>query len=652
MTFLSNGFLSEYKNKKVNWGFASGPNSIGEVTYRRTYSRDGEVWWETVQRVVEGTYNIIKEHCRHNHIPFKNELATLDAETMFDLIFNFKFLPPGRGLWAMGSSFIKERSTGMPLNNCAFASTEFLHEDPLAPFLFMFDVSMLGVGVGFDLKGAGQIAWNANFNNGKFNYVVEDSREGWVDSFKVQLEWALGIREDMPVFDYSLIRAAGEPIKTFGGVAPGAGPLINLHDKIFELVGVRNGDKFTSSDITDVMNLIGVAVVSGGVRRTAQIAFGESDDNEFLNIKNYQLHPERMDYGWASNNSLFMKVGDDYSQFSQRIIDNGEPGFLWLENAQNYGRMIESPNHKDYRAKGANPCNEQTLEHMEVCCLVETFPYHHETVEEFQKTLKYAYIYAKAVTLVPTHWKETNAVMLRNRRIGTSVSGVAQFVTYRGKRELIHWLSEGYKTVEKYDNIYSEWLCIRDSIKKTSVKPSGTTSLVVGATPGAHYPTDRYYLRRMRFVQGHPDLPAIEAAGYTVEKAIHEPNTMIVEFPVVGDEGVPVEKEVTIEDKMSIAVLLQKYWADNQVSCTVTFDPSSEGEKIAPLLSKYDSQLKGISFLPYPEQSSYVQIPYESITKEVYEARIKELKPIEWVKSTHDQSDMFCDGAACVINLK
>ena len=149
MTFLSNGFLSEYKNKKVNWGFASGPNSIGEVTYRRTYSRDGEVWWETVQRVVEGTYNIIKEHCRHNHIPFKNELATLDAETMFDLIFNFKFLPPGRGLWAMGSSFIKERSTGMPLNNCAFASTEFLHEDPLAPFLFMFSGCALNPATGF-----------------------------------------------------------------------------------------------------------------------------------------------------------------------------------------------------------------------------------------------------------------------------------------------------------------------------------------------------------------------------------------------------------------------------------------------------------------------------------------------------------------------
>ena len=96
--FLSETFLEQYKTKKVKWGFPSGPNSLGEITYRRTYSRDGEQWWQTVRRVVEGTYDILYNHCSRYNLPFDQGLSRYDAEQMYDLIFNFKFLPPGRGL--------------------------------------------------------------------------------------------------------------------------------------------------------------------------------------------------------------------------------------------------------------------------------------------------------------------------------------------------------------------------------------------------------------------------------------------------------------------------------------------------------------------------------------------------------------------------
>jgi ribonucleoside-triphosphate reductase (thioredoxin) len=646
MGFLSDEFLYEYAKTEPNWGFKSGPNSIGEITYRRTYSRDGEQWWETVQRVVEGVYEILENHCTHYNIPFDEHLAIHDAQEMYDLIFNFKFLPPGRGLWMMGTDYVRQRGT-MALNNCAFVSTENIDKDLSKPFEFLMDASMLGVGVGFDTRGAGKIAWNPSSQAEEF--VVEDSREGWVASMAAALEWGFGLRPQ-PVYDYSKVRKAGEPINGFGGVSEGPLPLIKLNHQLKEIIVANQGEKISSRNIVDIFNLIGCCVVSGNVRRSAEIAFGEVDDQEFLDLKNYEKNPERVEYGWASNNSLFAEVGMDYSRFADAITRNGEPGFIWLENIQKYGRMAETPNNKDWRVRGTNPCVEQSLEPYEVCCLVETFPHHHESIEEYQKTLKYAFIYAKAVTLGRTHWKETNAVMLRNRRIGTSMSGIAQFIANRGKKELISWCSDGYRTIQKYDRIYSEWLCIRESIKTTSIKPSGTVSLLAGATPGCHYPTFRYYIRRIRFPERHPDIERFIAAGYRVEPAINEPNTVIVEFPVQGDEKVSTEREVSVGEKLSVAVLLQRYWADNQVSCTATFDPEREGHLIPDLLAAYDTQLKGVSFLPMNDDGgSYVQMPYEAITKEVYEDRIANLQRIEWGESLHEETDSFCDGLACTI---
>ena len=110
------------------------------------------------------------------------------------------------------------------------------------------------------------------------------------------------------------------------------------------------------------------------------------------------------------------------------------------------------------QSPGRQPCLEQTLESYELCCLVETFPDNHEDFEDYARTLKYAYLYAKTVTLGRTHWSDTNRVMLRNRRIGCSVSGVAQFITNRGIDELKEWLNDGYDVIQKWDKQYSDWM--------------------------------------------------------------------------------------------------------------------------------------------------------------------------------------------------
>jgi hypothetical protein len=113
-----------------------------------------------------------------------------------------------------------------------------------------------------------------------------------------------------------------------------------------------------SRDIVDMMNIIGKCVISGNIRRVAEIALGEADDKEFIELKDYKLNPDRVEYGWVSNNSIYAELGMDYSQIAEKIRYNGEPGLCWLENMRAYGRMNDPPNWKDKRAAGGNPCLE------------------------------------------------------------------------------------------------------------------------------------------------------------------------------------------------------------------------------------------------------------------------------------------------------
>jgi hypothetical protein len=496
---LTDNFIDKYKRKKPPFGF----NGLGELVYMRTYSRvkengKNERWWETVRRVVEGTYSMQKQWIESHQLGWNAWQAQNSAQEMYERMFYMKFLPPGRGLWAMGTPITEEKNLYAALNNCAFVSTKTLKEDYSKPFCFLMDASMLGVGVGFDTKGAGEIVIKGvNKDRKEEIYQIPDTREGWVESLRLLLD-SYFHGTAVVEFDYRKVRDAGEPIKGFGGVSSGHEPLKEIHKDIRGVLEDNTGEPITITTIVDIMNLIGKCVVAGNVRRTAEIVFGDAYDEEYLDLKNYKVNKHRETYGWTSNNSIFAELGMDYTDVCKRITDNGEPGFAWLENMRGYSRLKNGKDNKDHRAAGGNPCLEQTLESYELCCLVETFPNSHESLEDYQRTLKYAYLYAKTVTLGKTHWPDTNRVMLRNRRIGCSVSGVAQFITKSGIDVLKNWLEEGYDTIQEWDKMYSDWLAVPRSIKTTSVKPSGTVSLLVGATPGMHYPESRFYIRRMR----------------------------------------------------------------------------------------------------------------------------------------------------------
>lgn len=708
---LNQSFLDLFVDKQPKWG------PVGYLTYKRSYARvkednSTEEFWETCKRVVEGVYNIQKIHCRTLLLPWDEKKAQTSAQEMFQRMWDFKWTPPGRGLWAMGTDLIHQKGSAS-LNNCAFTSTKDIDTDFPAPFTFLMDMSMLGVGVGGDTRGAGKVKLQKPRNSDQ-TFVVEDSREGWVDLVKVVLNSFVGKGYYPKDIDYSLVREKGTPIKGFGGIASGSEPLKEMVDSITKVLTPEDGEytRITSTQIVDVFNMIGKCVVAGGVRRTAEIMFGDLEDESFLFLKDptelnqasadlsmakasikenfgiedieriqsqdypaftgtgeYSLgdladkyydaqdrvnnHPLRS-HRWASNNSIFGEVGMDYKKIASMLATNGEPGIVWLNNIREYSRMGEAPTFKDMRALGCNPCSEQTLESFELCCLVETFPAHHTTLEDYMQTLKFAYLYAKTVTLVPTHDQRTNAVMQRNRRIGCSQSGIIQAINTLGRREYLRWCDEGYNHIQELDLQYSEWLCIPKSVKTTSVKPSGTVSLLCGATPGIHYPHSEYYIRNIRISKTSPLVEDCKKSGYIVEDDAYDKTSVVVSIPIHEEHFAKCKDDVSIWEQFANASDLQRYWADNQVSITITFKKDEVGE-IQPCLEHFETGLKSVSLLPLADSDhSYVQAPYIKITKEEFEEMHANMKPLQPSSAnTHEISAeaKFCDGDKCLLNF-
>jgi adenosylcobalamin-dependent ribonucleoside-triphosphate reductase len=667
---LSDEFVDGYRSKKAPFGYrdAAG-NSVGEITFLRTYSRlkeDGhkETWVDVCERVINGMYSLQKEHAKSNRLPWNDSKAQASAKEAFERLFELKWSPPGRGLWVMGTPIVNTQRNSAALQNCAFVSTkEMTKTDPSKPFTFLMEASMLGVGVGFDDKGADK-EFQIYEPQGEETYVVPDTREGWVKSLELIINAYLRPDQKTPLFDYSEVRPEGTPIKTFGGTAAGHQPLERLHNHITKLFSGRAGDKVTRKDIADIGNMIGVCVVSGNVRRSAELLIGRIDDQDFLNLKNAEVYPERNSYdpenpGWAwmSNNSVEAYVGADLDPIVEGIARNGEPGVIWLDVSRQYGRLVDPPNNKDYRVEGYNPCAEQSLESYEMCTLVETYLNRHESLEDYKRTLKFAYLYAKTVTLLPTHWAETNAIMQRNRRIGTSMSGVANFADNRGLPLLREWMDKGYETIKYYDTTYSEWLGIRESIKTTTIKPSGTVSILAGESPGVHWtPGGKYFMRTIRFANSDPMLPLFKMANYKVEPASESPNTTSVVYFPIKSESKRAEKDVSIYEKMALAAYAQRYWSDNSVSVTISFDPEKEASAVGTVLHLYDGQLKTVSFLP-SGNFTYPQMPYTQITEEEYEEEgTLKLFPIDFSGvyaglAADAIGEAYCTTDACEVKL-
>jgi hypothetical protein len=612
---------------------------LGRSTYLTKYSRNGEAWTDTIRRVVEGNLSLA---------PGATER---EAEMLFHLFWTGQALPPGRGLWVGGVD-------GIPADarfNCWY-TTLYGTDD----WCWVMNQLMLGGGVGVGLSDIHSLpevsqtparfaVWcrsdhpdiadvtpnEKSFLNGTTPvYRAPDSREGWVEAFRRVVTAAYEGRDY--IVDLSDIRPRGQPIRTFGGIACGPGPLTNLLRASWNIIREAAGRRLTSVECLDITNMIGFCVKSGNVRRSALIALGDAEDQAFRDAKKDMQ--KVLSHRHTSNNSIIFRSWDQIENFDwHRLIEDnlqfGEPGVF------NLPKVWET----DPGAKGVNPCGEQALHDREACNLAENFPGLFDDNTDANLSFRLLVRYCMRQRLTPLLDPKSHTVGLQNMRIGVALGGLCDF----------DWtpalLSEWYSTCRKEADDYAKELRVNRPITVTTVKPSGTISLLNGSSPGIHAPFAPYYLRRARLAKNDPMVPALMEAGVPCEFDQYDKtgHTLVFSFPMKARHTRTTVQSETIREQFDRQRAVQEYWADNAVSATLSFNAETERDILADCLKTNVPHLKSTTVLS--KSHAYPQAPYEAIDQDTYNALSSEIRNDHPLVRGSDFEMEECAGGVCPV---
>lgn len=635
---LTESFLAPYRKMRDVF-----PNLLARSTYLGKYCRDGETWTDTVRR------------CVIANIALDPNADVREAERLFDVVWRGKGFPPGRGLWTGGVE-------GIPVDaryNCHYGTIRSPED-----WCWVADMLMCGGGVGVGLQRVHELpevhlgdfaepeprifvlCSKSHPNEGEVMpddmisnpnacryYVVEDSRRGWVEALRMTLECAWKGRS--LVVNVSPIRRRGAPIRIFGGIACGPAPLAALVRNVWAIVRGAAGRRLRAIEALDITNHIGVCIKSGNVRRSALIALGLPTDLEFRDAKK-----ERgvvLAHRHSSNNSIIFESEDELRSFDYRALveDNalmGEPGIL------NLWRIRQ----EDPDVEGINPCGEIPLHDREACCLSEVYPATWMPGDD-DEILRLMTRYTLRQRLQPMSDARADAVRRKTMRIGVGLGGICDFgwTPYLLRR----WAT----TVREEATAYARELGVARPIATTTVKPSGTISLLNGSSPGNHAPFAAYYWRRTRISKEEPMAQALVEAGVPHEDCVYDVtgHTLVFAFPMRARGGAlrTVQNE-TVTEQIERQLIVQESWADNAVSSTITFGEGEKG-KLAELLEKYAPRLKSISCLP--RKHGYDQPPYEAIDRATYEDAMSKINLEHPLTAGGDLETEECEGGMCPV---
>ena len=628
----------------IPWG------EVGYPTFKRTYSRPTEngkteEWPDTIERVIKACNDQLG--CNFQEY---------EQDDIRDIMMNLKGTVAGRFLWQLGTETVDR--LGLPsLQNCSFVVVD----EPIRPFTWAFEMLMLGSGVGFNIQRE-HVYQLPKVGNQKVNierkdvndadFIVPDSREGWVMLLEKVMEshfWQDGTCEDF-TFATHLIRPKGAKIKGFGGTASGSEDLVWGMLEINRILNSKAGRRLSSVDCLDIMNIIGKIVVAGNVRRSAQIAIGDYDDMEYLRAKRWDLGGIP-NWRAMSNNSV---ACDDITmlpdEFWEGYKGNGEPyGLINLANSRTQGRLGETQ-YPDPDVMGYNPCAEQSLANFETCCLAEIYLPNIESKEELRKVARYLYRINKHSLAIPCSLKETESIVHTNMRMGIGVTGYLQ-----ATEEQRLWLSDVYTYLRKYDEEYSKQHGFPCSIKITTVKPSGTLSLLAGVTPGAHPGFSEFYIRRIRMAADSELARVARRNGYHVEyvrnfDGTEDHSTVVVSFPCKFPKGTKFAEDMTAIDQLEVIKRLQTEWSDNSVSVTIYYRKEELDDIKEWLANNYNFSVKSVSFLLHSGHG-FDQAPMEEISETRYHEERSNVTPITSLDSVElDDVDIAdCDTGACPV---
>ena len=621
-------------------------SNLAKVVYRRTYARNDtgitETWNQTIDRVIEGNLRTVQGR-------FSSEELEKEEKQLRYLALNRKAGPAGRGYWFSGAPSHK-RIGGAALNNCWLITAENWEN-----YVIGMDLLMLGGGVGITvehkyvskLPKIKKDVTISHRGSKDADFIVPDSREGWCELGRRILESYFETGKSF-TFSTVCIRGYGEKIVGFGGKASGPIPLIEFADKLCKLLGDRSGRHVRPIDAMDILCLIGELVVSGNVRRSAIIILGDGFDKDYLKSKRWDLGPIP-NYRGCANLSVVCDDIEDLHPLFWKTYEQGEPfGLVNRKNIQQFARMGEK---KKDAAVGVNPCAEACLEPFEPCNLQEIALPNLDSIEEFEEAAVLMHRYGKRVTLENYHIPEVQAVIKKNRRVGTGITGCLQAPQFFNPDAL----DRVYQAVQKENRSYSKTLGIEESVRTTVIKPSGTMSKVMDcAGEGIHAAYSRHMIQRVRFSSSDPLVAILKTAGHHIEPQINfdgtlNHGTVVVDFYIEAPAGTPVaDEQWDTWKQLDVLKMAQKHWADQAVSVTVYY----RKEEIAQLkewLGNNLKYLKTISFLCHNDHG-FKQAPKEAITKEEYDKLAPKITSIDMEAIHQGELDSLeCASGSCPI---
>ena len=573
-----------------------------------------EHWNETVQRYVDYMFTKVST----------GQGWTVDQklkQEVFDAIYNLEVMPSMRALMTAGKALDRDNVAGY---NCSYLPID----DPKA-FDEAMCILMNGTGVGFSVERQ-YVNKLPEIPEQLFDcdtmITVRDSKEGWAKALRMLI--SLLYAGEVPKWDLSNLRPAGAPLKVFGGRSSGPDPLNDLFKFVIRVFKNAHGRKLTSLECHDIMCKIGEVVVVGGVRRSAMISLSNLSDDRMRHAKAGQWWEANVQRA-LSNNSAVYTEKPEVGQFMSEWLaiyesKSGERGIFSREASQ---KVAKRSGRRDSSFEfGTNPCSEIILRPYQFCNLTEVVIRSTDSEKSLARKIRVATIlgtFQSTMTYFPYLRKIWQKNTEEERLLGVSFTGIydCPIMNDYNDPELPARLERLRQVAIDTNKEWSEKLGINQSVAITCVKPSGTVSQLVLSPSGIHPGHDHYYVRRVRSDNKDPLTKHLIDAGVPYEPDVTKPHsTTVFSFPMKLPDSSITREHVSAIDHLELWLKYQRHWCEHKPSVTINVR-EEEWPRVGAWVYDHFDEMSGVSFLPH-DGGTYRQAPYETITKEEYEAAI------------------------------
>ena len=632
---------------------------IHKSRYARWKEDEGrrETWDETVSRYIDYFYDRNTE--KDTEFGIWKELR--------DSILDLEVMPSMRALMTAGPALDRDNVAGF---NCSYVAVD-------SPRVFdeIMYVLMCGTGVGFSVERqfvSKLPEVSEDFHDTDTVIHVADSKIGWAKAYRELISMLYA--GQIPQWDMSKVRAAGEKLKTFGGRASGPQPLIDLFNFTVEVFKGSAGRKLTSIECHDVVCKVADIVVVGGVRRSALISLSNLTDERMRKAKSGQWWEDNGQRALA-NNSVCYTEKPDVGIFMKEWLSlyeskSGERGIFSRDAAQKH---VEKNGRRDSGYEfGTNPCSEIILRPKQFCNLSEVIVRSTDTFDDLKRKVRLATIlgtFQASLTdfrYLSAAWKNNT---VEEALLGVSLTGIMDHPVMAGRFNDVG-LYDGFEEFEKLEDVlgalkevavetnkvWADKLGINPSTAITCVKPSGTVSQLVDSSSGIHSRHSDFYIRTVRADKKDPLAQMMVDAGVPVEDDVTKPDhNYVFSFPVKSPDNAITRNDMPALQQLDIWKVYAEYWCEHKPSVTITVRDDEVMEVGAWVWENFD-MCSGISFLPHTDHV-YAQAPYQECTEEGYNELYALMPDLDWEKlSDYETSDnvtveheLACSAGSCEI---